>query len=594
MFKSIRWKLMVVYLLMILFVMQLIGLYFMKSLEDYHMQNNIENIYSQANVLADLLERYFIDIEGQDRDLDALVRDFSRQMRADIQIIDVNGKVISDSKHPEFVGQRNVQVEVTRALLGAKGEAIRVEKDTGYRLKIVVTPIKIHGEVVGVVYIASSLEPIYKMLKEVNMLISTATVIVLAISSVLVIIMARTITSPLVEVTKKAAEMAKGNFDQQVIVHSDDEIGQLGMAFNQLTYRLKGALEENENEKQRLTAILNNMSDGVIATNSEGRVLLINPTAQKMLGISEEKALIKNILDIIEIEELKKHWFELKRRVTFQTIIDHDSSLYQVVVSPLKETETVAYGILLILHDITEREQLEQQRKEFVANVSHELRTPLTTIRSYVEALVDGANEDPEIRDRFTGVIQTETERMIRLVTDLLELSQLDAHNIHWNFRKLDINEIIEDVYDRFHVQFEKKGLTGKLSLTPGKLNVLADRDKIDQVLNNLLSNAVKYTNSGTVTIESREMLDNNKRIVEVRVIDTGMGVPAKDANRIFERFYRVDKARSRDMGGTGLGLSISRQIIKAHKGDITARSNIKEGITVTFSLPIYEEEYHA
>jgi len=584
---------MVVYLLMILFAMQLIGLYFMKSLEDYHMQNNTENIHSQANVLADLLERYFIETQDQDRDLDTLVRDFSKQMRANIQVIDVNGIVVSDSNHPEFVGQRNVQVEVTRALLGAKGEAIRTEQETGFRIKIFATPIKVHNEVVGAVYIASSLEPIYKTLKDVNTLISTATIIVLAISSVLVIIMARTITSPLVEVTKKATEMANGNFDQQVIVHSDDEIGELGLAFNQLTYRLKGALEDNQKEKQRLEAILNNMSDGVIATDSDGKVLLINPTAQKMIGISEEKAMIKNILDILDIEELKRHWFELKERVAFQTVIEHNASLYQVVVSPLKDTDTIAYGILIILHDITEREQLEQQRKEFVANVSHELRTPLTTIRSYVEALVEGADEDPEIRHRFTGVIQTETERMIRLVKDLLELSQLDAQNTLWNFQRMDINEIIEEVFDRFQVQLENKKLVGNLSLAAGKVYALADRDRIDQVLNNLLSNAVKYTSEGTVTIESQLIWESNKRLVEVRIIDTGMGIPPKDVTRIFERFYRVDKARSRDMGGTGLGLSISKQIIRAHKGDIGVKSVVNKGTTVYFRLPVHEEGHH-
>ncbi|OEF97342.1 ATP-binding protein [Desulfuribacillus alkaliarsenatis] len=595
MFKSIRWKLMVVYLLMILFAMQLIGLYFMKSLEDYHLRNHSENIYSQANVLADFLERYFIEGEQQEnRDLDTLVRDFAKQIRADIQIIDANAIIISDSSGSQYIGQRNVQLEVTRALLGARGEAIRSEPETGFRVKIFATPIRAQNEIVGAVYITSSLEPIYNTLKEVNTLISTATVLVLVISSALVIILARTITTPLVELTGKATDMANGDFNQQVTIYSDDEIGKLGLAFNQLTLRLKSALEDNKKEKQRLEAILNNMSDGVIATSSDGKILLINPTAQQMIGISEEKAMIKNILDILEIDELKKDWFDLKERTAFQTIINHKTSLYQVVVSPLKTTETAAYGMLVILHDITEREQLDQQRREFVANVSHELRTPLTTIRSYVEALVEGADSDPEIRQRFTGVIQNETERMIRLVTDLLELSQLDAKNISWNFRVLDLNEVIEDVFDRFHVQFNNKGIEGNLSLIKSEVVVLVDRDRIDQVLNNLLSNAVKYTSSGgVVKIENEIIWSKGKRYVQVRVKDTGIGIPPKDTQRVFERFYRVDKARSRDFGGTGLGLSISKQIILAHNGLIEIQSKVDEGTTVKFTLPLHEEGLH-
>ncbi len=592
MFKSIRGKLMVVYLLMILFAMQFIGLYFMNSLENYYLETHTENIYSQANVLADFLERYFVDTDSQESsDFDTFVRDFSKQIRADIQIIDGNGVIISDSNHPEVIGQKNVQVEVTRALLGAKGEAIRIDPDTGFRVKIFTTPIRVNQEVVGVVYITSTLEPIYKTLKEVNTLISTATVLVLGISSVLVILLAQTITRPLVEVTRKASEMAKGNFDQQVTIYSDDEIGELGEAFNLLTYRLNDALEDNQKEKQRLETILHNMSDGVVATDSNGRILLINPMAQRMIGISREKALIKNILDVLEIKELKTGWFELQQRVGFQTIVEHQGALYQVVVNPLKGTDAIAYGILIILHDITEREQLDQQRREFVANVSHELRTPLTTIRSYLEALVEGADQDEELRQRFTGVIQNETERMIRLVTDLLQLSQLDSKDVRINSRLLDINEMIEDVFDRFHVQMENKGITGALSLIKDKAHILGDRDRIDQVLNNLLSNAVKYTGKGgKVRIESDIVWENGRRLVAVRVIDTGIGIPPKDVNRVFERFYRVDKARSREMGGTGLGLSISRQIIRAHKGDIVIKSQVDVGTMIYFSLPYVEE----
>lgn len=569
MFKSISWKLMLVYLLMILFVMQLMGLYFMKSIEDYHMQTNNEKIQSQAGVLADLLERYFVTDEERERDLDTLVSDFAKQLQADIQVIDRDGIVLSDSKENKAVGQRNVQIEVTRALLGSRGEAIRIENETGNRMKIIANPIRVQGELVGAVYISSSLESIYEMLHEINNLISTATFMVMAISSVLVVIIARTITSPIVEVTRKATEMADGNFEQTVTIHSDDEIGELGQAFNQLTVRLKEALEENEKEKERITAVLNNMTDGVIATNGEGRILLINPAGQSMLGIKEEEAGAHSVLDLFEIEELKRHWFEIQNEPSFDTVISYGGRIYQVVATPLREARSIANGVLLMLHDITEREELEEQRKEFVANVSHELRTPLTTISSYIEALAEGAGEDPELRQTFTQVIQTETGRMIRLVTDLLELSQFEAHNISWDFSVFDMNELIEEVYDRYQVQLHNKNLASQLMLTTEASLVRADRDKIDQVLNNLLSNAIKFTQEGLISIQSQLVYEGDRPYVEVIVADTGVGIPDKDAGRIFDRFYRVDKARSREMGGTGLGLSISKQIIRSHHGEI-------------------------
>ncbi|OEH86516.1 hypothetical protein BHU72_12960 [Desulfuribacillus stibiiarsenatis] len=589
MFKSIRWKLMVVYLLMIVFAMQLISLYFMKSLENYHLQNHTENIQSQSNVLADFLERYFVaGIQNDRRELDTLVRDFAKQTRAEIQIIDREGVIVSDSVNPQFVGQKSVQVEVTRALLGSRGEAIRMDADSGQRKKILATPIKTNYDVVGVVYIQSSLEPIYKTLKEINTLVTTAMIFVLGITSVLVIVLARTITTPLMEVTKKASDMAEGNFDQEVKVTSDDEIGKLGTAFNQLTYRLRDALDENAKEKNRLQAVLDHMSDGVIAADADGKILIINPMAQKMIGITEEQAMIKNILDVLEIQEFKKDWLHLKKKHTFETIIEHQELMYQLHVSPLKTDEAKDYGILMILHDITEREQLEQQRREFVANVSHELRTPLTTIRSYTEALVEGADADPELRGRFTEVIQNETERMIRLVNDLLELSKLDSRTIQWKFSKIDVNVVIEDVLDRFYMQLKNKGIQGILDLTEKPAYAIIDRDRVDQVLNNLLSNAIKYTgNGGSITIKSEEVIDQGRKCIKISVKDTGTGIAPKDIDRIFERFYTVDKARSREMGGTGLGLAISKEIIKAHQGDIQISSEINQGTTLSFTLPV-------
>lgn len=577
--------------------MQLIGIFFMKALEDYHLRSHTENIYSQANVLSDFLERYYVaDSWQESSQLDALVQDFARQTRSDIQVIDEAGIILSDSIQPALVGQRNLQLDVTRALLGARSETIRLAPSTGQRIKIYAAPIKKEDQIVGAIYLSSSLENIYLMLQDINKIISTATLIVLLVSSLLVILIARTISYPLTELTSKAEKMANGDFEQTVKVYGNDEISRLGKAFNQLTTQLNLAIKDNKQERQRLEAILHNMSDGVIATRIDGKIILINPAAQRMIGISEEKALIKSVLDIIEVNELKKDWLQLKKRSAIITKIQHNQALYQLYISPLHSNEAGAsreageMGILLIMHDITDREALESQRRDFVANVSHELRTPLTTIRSYVEALQEGADEDIQTRRRFIDVIRQEAERMIRLVTELLELSKLDAKSLKWNFQVIDLNELVEDVYDRFQVQLANHNITSELKLMRAPIKVRVDVDRIDQVLNNLLSNALKYSvTDGKIVVDSSIVWHEERQYAQISVADTGMGIPATDVSQVFDRFFRVDKARSRERGGTGLGLSITKQIIKAHGGEIQIRSKVDKGTTVIFSLPIEE-----
>jgi two-component system sensor histidine kinase VicK len=264
----------------------------------------------------------------------------------------------------------------------------------------------------------------------------------------------------------------------------------------------------------------------------------------------------------------------------------------RVTFTPIHRRGEGISGTIAVLQDVTEQEKLEQARREFVANVSHELRTPLTTIKSYLEALDDGAIEDPQLANRFLGVTRSETERMIRLVTDLLHLSRLDSNQARISKESTRIADMLEEVADRFSFQLQQRGIQIVIHIEPGINRIVLDRDKIDQVLDNLVSNAIKYTaDEGSIQIVAQPL---NREFLEISVQDTGVGIPKKDLDRIFERFYRVDKARSRNMGGTGLGLSIAREIIKAHGGTITLDSEYGQGTRVSFTLPIQTEESEA
>ena len=263
--------------------------------------------------------------------------------------------------------------------------------------------------------------------------------------------------------------------------------------------------------------------------------------------------------------------------------------MLRLTLSPIHRRDRGSIGTIALLQDITEQEKLDQSRREFVANVSHELRTPLTTIRSYAEALDDGALGEPQLADRFVGVIRNETERMIRLVTDLLHLSRLDSQQSTLRRTETGIAEMLDEVADRFSVQMRKKGIRAVVRVEPGVDCAVLDRDQIDQVLDNLMSNAIKYTlEGGRIELEARHA-DGGALAISVK--DSGIGIPKRDLGRIFDRFYRVDKARSREMGGTGLGLSIAREMIKAHGGTIMLESELNIGTTVTFILPLLQEK---
>lgn len=596
-FHTVQWKFVIIYISLILIAMQIIGVYFTRTVEQSFVDNFSESLNYQADSLAINLEPYLSSETGREQEdedeIAEFIQDFVTLNNAGVQIIDQNGVIVGGSESEKhLIGQKNVQLEVNRALLGSRASDIRSDSMTGQRMMVLAVPVESNdNQVIGAVYLWAPMTDMYSTVRRINSIFATGTVFALLLTVVLGVVLSRTITNPVKAVTEQATAMANGDFNRRVNIMSNDEIGQLGQAFNNMAIRLREALSQNEEERVKLASVLANMSDGVIATDWQGHIVVHNERAEAILHTEIQEG--DNLLQVLPSLSPKLSWPLTEQRVVFCEVSspDDDTVYYvRLTFTPYQRQEDYTGGVIAVVQDVTEQEKLEQQRKEFVANVSHELRTPLTTIKSYLEALDDGAMQDRELGPKFLDVTRRETDRMIRLVTDLLHMSRLDSKEASLRLQPMPIAPLLEEVATRFAIPIERKNIQLVLDLSAPLPDVWADRDQIRRVLDNLMSNAIKYTadEGGKITVRARQKDD---RYVEVSIQDNGIGIPKKDLNRIFERFYRVDKARSRSMGGTGLGLSIAREIIRAHGGEIDMDSELYAGTTVTFTLPVREGE---
>jgi two-component system sensor histidine kinase VicK len=593
----IHWKFITIYILLILIAMQVIGAYFIKALESHYVNNFTRMLDQQASLFSYSIQNYLEEpVEPteeeeleQYKDINFLIDRIFSAPNVDIQVLDKNGIVVGTNTDKQaIIGQRNTQIEVKRALLGTRDETIRINPKNGHRMKILSLPIKVGEEVVGAIYLMASMEEMYQTIRDINNILATGTFIALALTAGLGIALAKTITSPIKEMTTQATAMADGDFSRQVKIYGKDEIGQLANAFNHLSDRLSKALSENAEEKNKLASILFYMSDGVVATDRRGRIILMNHTAETMLNRKEYEGVGLKLSEVLNVpQEVKNETLLLEdSRFLIEMKTEEHTHILQVNVTPLKREGRSIQGVIAVLQDVTNQEKLERERKEFVANVSHELRTPLTTMKSYLEALEDGVLTDPELGPRFIQVTQNETERMIRLVNDLLQLSKMDTKKYPLKLQKTDLNHLIEDVAERFSVSLRQRGLHLQLELFERLPLIYVDSDQMIQVLDNVISNAIKHSLADG-TIHIRTQRQNEEVLISIK--DEGVGIPQADLKHIFKRFYRVDKARSRDMGGTGLGLSIAREMILGHQGTIRINSDTGEGTTVWIQLPMHK-----
>ncbi|MFJ5771946.1 cell wall metabolism sensor histidine kinase WalK [Psychrobacillus sp. NPDC093180] len=596
-FKSIHMKIVFIYILLIIIAMQIIGLYFVRELEQSLKGNFQKSISDRVGLLEFSAREELLKVRNEDdltvqQSLRSILNGLDSYDIKEVRVIDANYQILatSDVSNQSIVGQRSMDELVKLSISAATQEDnIFIDRETRERIWILATPIVYQGEVIGSLYIESNIENVFGQMNEINQILAGGTAVALAITITLGILIAQTITRPISDMRKQAQAMAKGNFSRKVRVYGNDEIGQLAIAFNHMTNRLQEAQSTTEAERRKLASVLANMTDGVIATDRKGRVILINDPAIRLLRIPREMVLNRPIISVLGIDSAYsfEDLIHLKESMNLDLSTQERPFILRTNFSVIQKETGFVNGLIAVLHDNTEQEKIDMERREFVANVSHELRTPLTTMSSYLEALADGAWKDDEIAPAFLQVTQTETQRMIRLVNDLLQLSKMDSRDYDLNREIVNFNQFFNRIIDRFELS-KSQHVTFHRMLSDKAYYVDIDTDKLTQVLDNIISNAMKYSpDGGNIRFGAAEQ----ENILTVMISDEGMGIPSENVNRIFDRFYRVDRARARSMGGTGLGLAIAREMIEAHGGRIWAESEEGYGTTVFFTLKVEMDE---
>lgn len=523
---------------------------------------------------------------------------------SEIRVIDSQGVVrgTSNFDNRNMIGQKTTEQMVKATLVNNRSHTENVydnSNHTRYYVNIIPLVDNSNNNVVGVVYLRASLESVYSNINSITLIYLSAALITIVIGLLLAIIISQEITRPIEEMRKQTLRIARGDFSGLVRVMGNDELGQLAGAVNNLSVRVEEAQESSDSERRRLDSVLSHMSDGVLATDRRGNVTIVNNMALQLLGVEHDDELIgKSIIDVLDI----RHDYTVRQLVNSEQkemILDMSNSGSNLILnayfSPIQRESGFVSGLVCVLHDVTSQQKEEQERKEFVSNVSHELRTPLTSVKSYVEALSDGAWQDKEIAPQFLKVVQDETERMIRMINDLLSLSRMDAGTTKLNLEYVNINELFNYILNRFDMIIKKeedpkkKKYTIERFFTKKDLWVEIDTDKFTQVIDNIMNNAIKYSPDGGVI--TARLLETHNHVI-MSISDQGLGIPRKDLSHIFDRFFRVDKARSRKQGGTGLGLAISKEVVNMLGGQIWVDSVEGKGSTFYISLPYvpYEE----
>ena len=604
-YQSIKFKIALVFALMLMLTLECVGAVFVRQLEHQNLNTFKQTIELPSYVDNSLSEQLVnTNHKKANQKIRKILAEVNNNNISEIRVIDSQGVVrgTSNFDNRNMIGQKTTEQMVKATLVNNRSHTENVydnSNHTRYYVNIIPLVDNSNNNVVGVVYLRASLESVYSNINSITLIYLSAALITIVIGLLLAIIISQEITRPIEEMRKQTLRIARGDFSGQVRVMGNDELGQLAGAVNNLSVRVEEAQESSDSERRRLDSVLSHMSDGVLATDRRGNVTIVNNMALQLLGVEHDDELIgKSIIDVLDI----RHYYTVRQLVNSEQkemILDMSNSGSNLILnayfSPIQRESGFVSGLVCVLHDVTSQQKEEQERKEFVSNVSHELRTPLTSVKSYVEALSDGAWQDKEIAPQFLKVVQDETERMIRMINDLLSLSRMDAGTTKLNLEYVNINELFNYILNRFDMIIKKeedpkkKKYTIERFFTKKDLWVEIDTDKFTQVIDNIMNNAIKYSPDGGVI--TARLLETHNHVI-MSISDQGLGIPRKDLSHIFDRFFRVDKARSRKQGGTGLGLAISKEVVNMLGGQIWVDSVEGKGSTFYISLPYvpYEE----
>ena len=605
-FRSIQFKIPMLFIFMLMISLQLIVANFLRQLETQMISNFQEQIQLQVGFLKNSVQPI---VSKDDKDevkiaeISKILQDYpTGSSIVEARVLDSQGYILGTTNQSQqsVVGTRTTEADAQQVLLTNTVYAYNfTEHDTRYWK--IVSPISStsgnSGNPLGIISVTTNIESRYTQVKDIGVIFVSSSLIAIILVIIITFLISQGITKPIAEMKKQTEKIAEGNYTGEVKIYSDDEIGQLGQAINDLSFKIKEAQESTESERQRLDSVLRHMSDGVIATDRRGRIVIMNTAALDILNLKSEKVIGIPLLSILPLDEKVtfRELLETQQERLIHIEEDGEDSIVQCEFSVIQRESGFISGLVCVLTDVTEQQKIDRERRNFVSNVSHELRTPLTSIKSYTEALVDGAWENKEIAPGFLKVIETETDRMMRMITDLLNLSRMDQNRLALEKEFINMNELVLHIVNRFEMVLQSEPYRDKnyrilTDITQRDLWVELDQDKITQVLDNIINNAIKYSPDGGRIIV--RLMETHTDII-VSVSDEGLGISRKDIPHLFDRFYRVDKARSRAMGGSGLGLAIAQEVVQLHGGKIWVNSIENKGSTFFVSLPYipFEED---
>ena len=584
-FKSIRWKLVAVFILLLVATMIIIGTILQINITDFYHEDfrgQMSTAFSDELVSSLSSNVYSEDaVARMSSELAVYSGRMGINSNRKYYILDSACNILACDTESEVGTKIDVTENITTALNGQYGTAA----DSKSQYLDYAIPVGNY-----IVYVRDNKSEINSLSRTVFTIALQSLFFGILIAILLGFMLSGTITRPILNLTKRAERLAEGDYDSRIDIREIDEIGKLATTFNDMATVITTSMTELSQEKNKVDTIIRYMTDGVLAFDKEGDAIHINPAAYSMLRLSEDvKLTFDEFVTVNSVDISLPELIYLEHYKTIERDVTTPHAMLKAYFAPFKMENEKTAGVVVVLQDVTEAQAVENMRREFVANVSHELRTPLTTIRGYAETLLDSdLTEDADMAKHFLSVMNREVDRMTRIVKDLLALSRMDKETLEKSKTFFSMDELLADVVSRMTINAKEKGHILTYSPTSDMPPVLADRDRIEQVIVNIISNAIKYTpDGGTIEVFAGYMYKE----VYIKVKDNGIGIPQKDIPRLFERFYRVDKARSRDKGGTGLGLAIAKEIMELHGGSITVISEYGEGSEFLIKLPAMKNE---
>lgn len=595
--KTLFKKLMVTHLVVILISIAVLGVFLSQLMKNYFLNMKEDELTTKGQEISSITAQY---LKGElDEDTTRyIINSLERFVDARVWVVDKNGLIRMVSRGSQcgrgrMMMRQGFQLppeETNRVLNGETVKQVGESPHFTEPMVSVAVPIvdraPARHEVIGAVFLHAPVTGVTVTLQKVYTFLIIATLVAVILAGLLAVYLSKAISNPLHQITAAALAMAKGDYQTRVKVQSSDEVGELAASFNYMGDKLSETIDALHQEKSKIESLIMSLGEGVIATDRTGTVVRVNTMARKLMQFAEDP-IGRNIKECCSggvAEIIQK---VLEEGIGKSATLKKENITVLALASPIKDSRENISGTVCVLQDISEAEKLEQMRKDFVSDVSHELRTPLTAIRGYNEALSDGTVEDPEIRQKYHNIIREETQRLERLIHDLLDLSRLQSGKISLELEPLDVGAVIRSTVEKLEPQINIKGIAVELDIPQNIPYIMGNEDRLVQLLIILLDNAVRYTDAGGKIFVS--VGDVGLKGVEIAITDTGKGIPKEDIPFIWERFYKVDKSRTRTGAGTGLGLAIARQIVELHHGTIEVESELGRGTTFKIVFPLAE-----